>query len=222
MSDQNQNAAAETEQAQQRKIQLPEGFGSVSMEEVVFHFKKDKELGTKRDSVKLRLPFLTVDGVVEILESGDTKQVELLLNAANEEIVKQARQQVNDKEDISEDTVDYSALSWQAIANLPPAARRGGGISQETWAEFGKDYAMVMAEAGGRNEEQINKHLSILLSKMQKAKTNKPVLNAFKGFLALYVEHTNQLEEFQECVDFLNNKIETFLNLSEAELLANL
>lgn len=219
-----QNTAAATENQEQAKIvvQLPEGFKNYAMEEVSFHFKKDKETDTKRATVKLSLPFLTVDGIVDILESGDTKQIALLMSAANDVIVGQARAQVNDREDINQENFDFAKISWETIANLPPAERRGGGISKETWDEFGKDYAVVMAENADKDEEQIAKHLSILLSKMQKAKTNKPVLKAFNGFLAVYTEHTKNLEDFKECVEFLTGKIDAFLNMSDADLLANL
>lgn len=221
MTEANTNTAAAEEQTK-IVVQLPEGFKNYAMEEFSFHFKKDRETDTKRPTVKLTLPVLTVDGVVDILESGDVKQIALLLSAANDVIIAQARGQVNDKEDIAQDNFDFAKISWETIANLPPAERRGGGISKETWEEFGKDYAVVMAKHADKDEEQIAKHLSILLSKMQKAKTNKPVLKAFQGFLAMYTEHTSQLEDFQECVDFLQGKIDTFVNLSEEELLANL
>lgn len=220
--DQNTPAAAENNEAAKIVINLPEGMTNVNPTEMSFFFRKDKETDTKRDTVKLYLPFLTVDGVVAILEAGDSKQIQLLLDQLNQAVVAQARVQVNDKEDITQDTLDLTKLSWEAIANLPQAERRGGGIAKEIWEEFFKDYATVMSEKGGKNEEQIGLHTSILQKKFGTIRANKKALNAFKTFLDTYASFTTELETFQDCVEFLQNKADTFLTMDDAALLENL
>lgn len=134
----------------------------------------------------------------------------------------QARVQVNDNEDITQDSLDHTKLTWEAIANLPQAERRGGGIAKETWEEFGKDYAAVMAEAAGKTAEQLEKHLNILLKKFAPIKSNKKVLAGFKDFLDTYVANTKNLEEFQECVEFLQTKADNLIAADDSALLDNL
>lgn len=190
--------------------------------EVSFFFKKNKELDIKRDTVKLKIPTLTVDGVVNIFSKGDPKELDLILEAINAKIVDQARVQVNENETIDQDTLDVSKLTWEAIANLPQAERRGGGIPKETWEEFGKDYTEVMAAATGKKPEVLERHVGILLKKFAGVKSQKNVIAAFQNFLATYAASTKELEQFQECVDFLQNKAETLLAADEEALLENL
>lgn len=216
-----QNTEAVQEQPK-RVITLPSHLKNVEVKEVKFNFKKDKELGTKRPSVELGIPVPTVDGVVDILTRGEEKEVALLMDAIHGVVVDQARQQVNDKEDITQENLDMDKLTWTAIANLPPAARRGGGIAKEQWEEFGKDYGAVMPAVTGKTAEQIGNAVKILLAKFQPIKTNKPVLKFFKEQLALYIANTPNLEEYQENVDFLNNKVDELLQADEAALLNNL
>jgi hypothetical protein len=111
--------------------------------EVDFHFKKDKELGIKRPSVKLQVPAATPNLAVAILEAGGP-QLDLLLEAMNDYLIGVARQQVNENSNITQETLDVSKISWEALANMPKAARRGGGISKETWDDFQKDYIECM------------------------------------------------------------------------------
>lgn len=203
-------------------IVLPAHLKNVEAHPVKFNFKKDKELGTKRPSVELVIPVPTVDGIVDILTRGVDKEVQLLLDAIRGVVVEQARQQVNDKEDISQDTLDVDALTWEAIANMPPAARRGGGIAKEQWEDFGKDYAAVMPGVTGKTAEQIGNAVKILLAKFQPIKTNKKVLSFFKEQVALYAANTPNAEDFQENIEFLQNKVEELLKADEASLLQNL
>lgn len=207
---------------EQKKIELPAHLKNVEAFPVKFNFKKDKELGTKRPSVELTIPVPTIDGVVDILTRGVDKEVNLLMDAIRSVVIDQARQQVNDKEDISQETIDLDSLTWEAIANMPPAARRGGGIAKETWEEFGKDYATVMLAVTGKTAEQIGNAVKILIAKFQPVKTNKKVLAFFKEQIALYAANTPNAEDFQECIEFLSNKVEELLKADEASLLNNL
>ncbi len=227
MTDANQNAAEQTQNGGAEAktpilLNVPEGMTNVIATEVSFFFRKDKETDTKRDTVKLALPFLTVDAIVEIFEKGDPKQINLVLDSCNQQIVAQARAMVNDKEDINQENLDLSKLSWEAIANLPQAERRGGGIAKEVWEDFFKDYASTMKETAGKDDEQLERHVAILSKKFGTVRSNKKVLAAFNTFLDQYAAGTKELETFSECVDFLKTKIDTFLKADDAALLENL
>lgn len=194
---------------------------TVDVKDFKFNFKKDKDLGTQRPAVELKLPVPSVEGIISILQAGG-KGLELLLDATTDVIISQARAIINEKEDISQDNFPVSQISWDFIANMPPKERRGGGISKEVWEEFAKDYIEVMPAVTGKTAEQVGNAAKIFLNKFAVIKTNKPALRLLKDQLALYLTNSTNAETFMECVDFLNNKADSLLNMSEADLVANL
>ena len=192
---------------------------------VKFNFRKVKDeatgLETKRPTVELELPLLSVEGVIAAFQAGG-KQLDLIIEAVRDVQISRARELVNDKEDISAENFPYHELTWEAIANLPKAERRGGGIPKETWEEFAKDYIAVMPSATGKTVDQITNAAKILLNKFQSCKTNKPVLKLLKDQIGIYANTSPNAEQYGECIAFLIEKADTFLNLDEAALLANL
>jgi hypothetical protein len=202
----------------------------IDVKDFKFHFKKVKELDsegketgveTKRPTVELALPVPSVEGVIAILEAGG-KQLDLLMETVQEVISNRARDLVNEQEDISQANIDLSKLTWEAIANLPRAERRGGGIAKETWEEFGEDYIAVMPAVTGKSADQVGNAAKILLTKFATVKTNKPVLKLLKDQIGLYVTSSPNAEKFAECVAFLTEKADTLINVNEADLLKNL
>ena len=197
----------------------------VDVKEMKFHFKKVKDdatgLESKRPTVELQLPVPSVEGIIAILEAGG-KQLDLLLEAVTDVIANRARELVNEKEDISQDNFPLTSLSWEAIANLPKAERRGGGISKEVLEDFSKDYIAVMPGVTGKTPEQVGNAAKILLNKFNAVKTNKPVLKLLKDQIALYAANSQNAETYTDCISFLVDKAETLINMDEAALLANL
>lgn len=202
----------------------------VDVKEVKFHFKKvaltdneGKEIGehTKRPTVELATPVPSVEGIIAIIEGGG-KPLELLLDAAAEIVIARAREIINEKEDITQDNFPLEQLAWEAIANLPKAERRGGGIGKEVWEDFGKDYLATMPSVTGKTAEQIGNAVKILLAKFAPCKTNKPVLNKLKEQLGIYAVNSPQSESFADCIEFLTQKADTLLAVDDAALLANL
>jgi hypothetical protein len=192
----------------------------VEIRNTKFSFRKD-DLGNKRPTVELPLRIPSVEGIIAILEAGG-KQLELLQDAVADYVIGQARGIVNDKEDINADNFPWEQTTWEFISNLPPKERRGGGIPKEAWEAFVKDYIAVMPAVTGKTIEQVSNAAKILLNKFNAVKTQKPVIKLLKEQLGLYITNTTEAESYAECVDFLINKADTLLNMSEADLLANL
>lgn len=186
-----------------------------------FHFKKD-ELGNKRPTVEIPIPVPTAEAILHALT--DEKQRNYILELVGEAIYGAAREQVGDdtKPVNKAEEMDYSKLSIEALANLPKAERRGGGISKEVWELFGKDYASVMPALTGFSADQVGNAVKLFLNKFQLVKTNKKVIGFLKTQLALWFTNTTNQEEFQECYDFLDQKADALLKADEASLLANL
>jgi hypothetical protein len=193
--------------------------------EFQFHFKKTtNELGEveKRPTVKLVLPVPTLEGVVAALR--DEKQREYILEILAEQVKEAARQQVGDDEKPvnKQDELDVSKLTLQYLANVPKAQRTGGGIGKEVWEQFAADYMAVMPAATGKNADQVGNAVKLLVAKFNPVKTNKKVIKFLREQLAVYAGATENLEDYAECVEFLDNKAETLLSANEEQLLANL
>lgn len=200
----------------------------VNVRPVNFNFKKSKDKVTGieyiREAVQLAIPYPSVEGIVAILEGGG-KGLELLLESMESTVNSVARDILTDGPEgtkLSAATFPVDKLAWEVIANMPKAQRRGGGIPKETWEAFAQDYVEVMPEVTGKTIEQVANAAKILASKLAQVKTNEPVLKLLTEQLGVYAENSPNVEEYAECVAFLLNKAETFLNVSPEELLANL
>jgi len=219
-----QNPTPEEMEALRAKIKENYNF-NVAVKPVTFRFKKSKDsetgIETVREPLELAIPYPNVDGIIAILEGGG-KGLELLIDAVESVVTQQARDLISDDVKLNAANFPVDKLSWEFIANMPKAQRRGGGIPKETWDGFEKDYIEVMQAATDKTVEQVSNAAKILKNKCAQVKTNEPVLELLQGQLAIYAEHTPNLEDYKECVEFLAGKIEQFLNISDEELLANL
>ncbi len=197
----------------------------VDVRPVNFNFKKskDKDTGieTVRSTVQLAIPYVSVAGLVAIIEKGG-KGLDLLLEAMASVVDSAARDLLYEDLSLNAATFPVDKISWEAIANLPKAQRKGGGIPKEVWEAFGQDYCEVMPAATGKKPEQVANAAKIMQNKFGAVKTNEAVLKLMVEQLAIYSEATENLPEFQDCVEFLVNKADTLLNVSDEDLLANL
>jgi hypothetical protein len=197
----------------------------VEEQDMKFFFKeKTDELGntTKKPTVILTVPVPTIDGLIEDLS--DEKVTSFVMELVAEAIKKAVKSQVDDPDNpvTEQSQLDTSIITLKYLANQPAAERRGGGISKETWEAFGQDYLEIMPAITGKKVENIQNAVTIFLKKYQPVKTNKPVLKLLREQLALYTTSTKNLEEFSECVTFLDKKAEILLTADEAKLLENL
>lgn len=194
---------------------------TVDTKEVKFHFKKDA-LGNKRETVEIsNLPVPSVEGLIAILNAGG-KGLDLLLAAASDVVIAQARSIINDNESLTAANFPYDQVTWDFIANMPEAEKRGRGIAKEVWEAFSNDYIAVMPGLTGKTAEQVGNAAKLFLNKFQAVKTNKPVLAKLKEQLAIYISNSSNAEEFADCVKFLNEKADGLLAADETALLNNL
>lgn len=186
-----------------------------------FNFKtiEDKETGekTKRPSVELKLPCPSVEGIVAILENGG-KGLELLLAAASDIIVGQARSILNDNESMTADNFPIDQCTWDFIANMPEAEKRGRGIPKETWDEFTADYVAVMPGLAGKTEEQVSLAAVLFAKKLAPVKTNKKALVKLAEQLTIYANGAPQAETYFDCIRFLDEKIKFLLDAETAKV----
>jgi len=189
----------------------------VDTKDFTFHFKKDK-LGNKRPSVELKLPVPSVEGIVAILEKGG-KELELLQDAIYDVIRGQAATIVSDDEKITQATFPAANVLWSFIANMPKADRRSSAIDASVWEAFAKDYIEVMPSVTGKSLEAVTNATVVYLKKFAIVKTNKDVISKLKDQLALYLEHSKNVEQFGEILDLLVSKADSYLNANDVDLL---
>lgn len=197
----------------------------VDVQEVNFSFRKvtDEKTGTdyKRPTIALTIPKPSVEGLVAIIEVGG-KGLELLLEAAADVVIMRARNIINDDEGITSESFPYEELMWGKIAALPPAEKRGGGIPKETWEEFIKDYIAVMPALTGKTVERVENAARNFANKFAAVKTNKKVLDLLVDQIGIYSNGSPNAENYIECINFLTEKADKLMNMSEEEMLSNL
>ena len=195
----------------------------VDFKEVKYNFRtvKDEATGleSKRPSIETKIPVPSVEGIIAILEAGG-KGLDLLLETVADVIYQRGRELLADNDKLTE--LPIEGMSWEEIANLPQAERKGRGIPVETWKEFSEDYISVMPSVTGKSAEQVGNAAKIFLNKLQSVKTNKDVLALLQGQLTVYLNSSPNAEAYQGVVEFLLNKAETLRNVDEKELLNNL
>ena len=192
---------------------------SVDAKDFQFRFKKDK-LGNQRSPVILKAGVPSVEGIVAILELGG-KGLELLQDAMYDTVQAALRAWVADTENASQETCDLSKFTWDAIANQPREDRRSSAISEEQWTAFSADYAAIMPSVTGKTAVQIGNAIEVFVKKFSMVKTNKPVLNALKVQLGLYMEHSPAASNFEDILELLTRRIETLLKADDVDQLVN-
>jgi hypothetical protein len=197
--------------------------------ELKFGFRKQKDadtgVETKRPTIEVKLPVLSFEGIVQVLQNGG-KGLELLHQAVENVYTDFIKEQLAADAKIDATNFPFDQFTWDAIANQPESERRGRGIPKEVWEDFLKDYITVMPAATGKTDKQIEKQAAVLAQKLQPLKNHEDkekLLPSFKDMLTVYLNTSKEAETYTECVDFLMKKADSLLNAEkESNLAANL
>lgn len=192
---------------------------NVSQAEMVFRFKKDK-LGAKRADVKLNAFVPTPDGLADILNRGDVKEVQLLVDAAYDVIRASAAGIIGDDENVTAENFPYDKITWAAIAAQPKEDRRSSSISDEAWTAFSASYIAYMPSVTGKNEEAVTNATLVYRKKFAPWKSDKKTLGLLKGQLALYIEGCPDAEQHAEILDVLIRRVDMYLKADDLVALA--
>lgn len=169
--------------------------------------------------VELEIPMLSMEDIVALINGGDEKVQALLVEAANNIILEQVRDAVNeDPEAAREKGVNPDVYDFVKIANLPPAQRRGSAIPEEVWEAFVADYTDVM-QHHGKTKEKAEMGAKLLSKKFQPVKSNKKVVQALKDNLSTWFANTTKGEEFQAVYESLAQKADSLLAADEEALM---
>lgn len=203
--------------------------GHTSVEEKIFRFKETKdEQGNKipaRPPLTLFVPFPTFPGLVEGLS--DERIQQYVVEILNESVMAAVRSQINDAQEAgnpitSQDQLDLNKLTLLALATMPKAERRGGGIAKETWEAFAMDYIDVMVNKLQTEKKKAEYAAALFLKRLQPVRTAKPVLTALGNRLDQWIIKTENADELKDCYEFLRGKIKVFLEMDETAMLDNI
>lgn len=182
-----------------------------------FRTKKQKnELGeeveVKRPTVKLNVPVVTLDGLIMLLNEGNGTKVAGLLSVLEDVIYKQAKEQVDEDEAITQEKLDISKLTLDYILSLPPSSRSSNAPTDEQWKLFEADYPATMAPVQPeRTIEQINLARDLFLKKLTPVKDKPEMLKVLKGYIALWFTNSKQQEELSTVFEYINQRADALI-----------
>jgi hypothetical protein len=200
------------------------------METFSFRFRKDKETGTQRPSIKVDLAVPNVDGLISIITEGVdeetgkfSRELELLFEAMSDTIRYAATDLINSDENITSTNVPVDKVTWKAIAYQDRADRRSVSIPEELWKAFVEDYVTIMPSLTNKTKEQVGNAAAVFVKKLSLIKTNKPLLSQLKDQFTIYVSATKNGEQFSEIIELLDRKFKTYMEADDVEaILSNL
>ena len=194
-----------------------------------FYFRKSKAKTiegvdveeAKRPSVSLELPIPTIHGIAYGL-SQNAKVQEYIAELVKNAVVEAAKAQVSDstKPVNAQEELDLSKLSLDFLANEPRTDRRGRGIPTELWEAFAADYINIMPSLLNKSVDKVTSAAQLFLKKLATIKTNKPVLNVLDTYLDTYTANTEQADDFGDIIEYLKEKLATFLNARDEDYLS--
>lgn len=196
-----------------------------------FGFKKDK-LGNKRQTVEIVGLVPTVEGIADILTKGG-KALEFLNELIYDGIRAAIASDVSDDEKFDQNTynaavlkvgdTEYAKYSFEGIANQPREDRRASSIPEEQWKGFAEDYVKVMQSVAGKTVEQLHAAIFVYTRKFRDIKTDKTSLGKLKEQLGLYMQHSQEAENYADVLELLVKKCDEYLASNDIQkLVANL
>jgi hypothetical protein len=177
----------------------------------------------KQPSIEAVLPLPTADEIAAYLATPDSKEAQLICDAVARMYIDGAREQFDeviesfgddDTKEVQASMLDYSKLSLEYIASIPPTQRGATALTDEDWELFFTDYLGVMVAATGKEEVKIKNHIN-LFKKPNKAKANKDVLAVLCDQLDIYLSNSANLEDTGAAAGRIRNKFQAWLDAEE-------
>jgi hypothetical protein len=197
--------------------------------EFSFRFRKDKETGTQRSSIKVNLAVPNVDGLIAIITNGVnekgelSKELELVFESITDTIRLAATDLINTDESITSANFPVDKVTWITIANTDRTDRRSVNIPDELWKQFVEEYVEIMPAISQKTEKQVSNAAQVFLKKLSMVRTDKALLGLLKEQFTLFVSATKNGEQYSEIIDLLNRKFKNYLEADDVQaILSNL
>jgi hypothetical protein len=167
----------------------------------------------RRKSVYYEPPYLNADDIRKIANGDDPKQLELLIEAANDIIDEAVRRQLDEQPNYKEvdiNLIDRSKLTWEYLAHMPRSERVSNTISEETWEEFKKDYVKVMVPVTGKPEQVVHNAAKIIAAEFKPVRDNRDKLAVLETYLDTWFANTERAADFASLYERLSKKVKDY------------
>lgn len=174
-----------------------------------------------RNSIRVEVPLLDSAQLFAILAAADPKQVELLLEAANSLITDQVRKQIDEQpnyQQVDKTKLDFTKVTWAAIANMPLRERTSTAISEDTWELFKADYLVTMVAFTGKNEQVVANAAKIIAAEFKPVRDNPGKLQVLEAYLDTWFANTQKGADFASLYERLSKKVKDFQQKGLASL----
>lgn len=174
-----------------------------------------------RNSVRVEVPLMCAGDLATVLTSGDDKQIDLLLEAANAVILDRVRAQIDEQPNYMQvdlTKLDFTQVTWAAIANAPKEARASSAISDAVWEAFKKDYVDTMVPVTGKAEVVVSNAAKIIAGEFKAVRDNPAKLAVLETYVDTWFTHTANATEFAGLYERLSKKVKDFQNKGLASL----
>lgn len=198
----------------------------------------------KRETVVLKLPYLTTSGLITALVGNDVeaaltihqainqltgdspKILEYIVNIVNGSVYEAAKDQVNDETNpvSTQDKLNLDELTLEYLANQT-RERKSSGISKEDWEAFKESFNTTMPLITGRDPEKVKLACRHMMNRFAKVQTSKKVLEILKPMISVWyiaLKTPEEQERFAPIAKYLSDKIDEYMNVTEDSMLAEL
>ena len=153
-----------------------------------YHFRtKD---GYKRPSVEVEYDAPTAGGIIEILQAGDKKVVDLITETVQGIMTSHIKGYVDEDTEFDqaklEELVAEGKVSLEHIASIPKADRNV--MSKEDLEQFAKDYIAIMPGLTNKDEARVKAAATLFVERFKRAAGDEAVLAILQEQLAIFVE----------------------------------
>lgn len=180
----------------------------------------------KQPSLEVALPLPDATEVTTYLAEPESKIAVLVMDAVARLVIDQAREQFDeliesfgedDTKVVAADGLDYSKLTLEYIASIPPTQRGAAALTEEDFETFFADYLPVMVAATGKDEGKIVNHIN-LFKKPTKVKARKDVMAVLVDQLDIYLASSANVEETGMVANRMRDKFQRWIDAPEVAM----
>lgn len=183
------------------------------MQKITFREVKKDGVVSKRPDVSYSVELPTVELLATVLGEDNAKFVAALLQDHAADYVRGNVKELPDVTEFGEFTIEQLAAAYFAKGE----GRGKRAIAEEIWQLFLSDYLTIMPTILGKSVDIITQHVAVLEKRCSDLKGQKVPLNNFKGYLAAYVDNSNELDTVEPVVELLTGRLHTMLEALESK-----
>jgi hypothetical protein len=187
-----------------------------------FSFRKTKDETTGKEipapePIVTKVELLTLEDVVRLLQSGNQKVVDMVVDSLNAPILGYYRELIDDLgiDKVRAEGIPAEKYTFETIAELPPASK--SMFDEETWNAFKEDYKTVIMEASQVDEKRATVGAEILAGRLNRVKGNLDALEQFKDRIMTWYSNSSKQEEMLKVYQYLLRRCEDFIVANQPE-----